>query len=174
MRYLVRVAGETLEVELDAEGVRVEGEPVSAELHAVPGGPVHSLLIDGASHRLVARGGERGHWDLTVRGWRLATEVEDERTRRARELTGSGVAVVGPRPMRAPMPGLVVRVEVDVGDTVQKGQGLVIVEAMKMENELRAEVPGRVLAVHVRPGGTVEKDQVLIDLGPVAGLGESP
>ncbi len=168
------MAGETLEVELGVEGVRVEGESVSAELHAVPGGRVHSLLIDGASHRIVARGGERGHWDLTVRGWRLATEVEDERTRRVRELTGGGAAPAGPRPVRAPMPGLVVRVEVDVGDTVQPGQGLVIVEAMKIENELRAEVPGRVLAIHVRPGGTVEKDQVLIDLGSMAGPEESP
>ena len=62
------------------------------------------------------------------------------------------------------MPGLVVKVEVAVGDRIEAGQGVVIVEAMKMENELRAEAPGVVAHVHVRPGQTVEKDQVLIDL----------
>ena len=64
------------------------------------------------------------------------------------------------------MPGLVVRVEVAVGDRVRPGQGLVIVEAMKMENELRAEAGGRVSAVHVAAGEAVAKDQVLIDLAP--------
>jgi biotin carboxyl carrier protein len=63
------------------------------------------------------------------------------------------------------MPGLVVRVEVSEGDEVGPGQGLVIVEAMKMENELRADVAARVKAVHVKPGEAVEKDQVLIDFG---------
>jgi pyruvate carboxylase subunit B len=62
-----------------------------------------------------------------------------------------------------------VRVEVAEGDEVEPGQGLVIVEAMKMENELRAEVAGRVRAIHVQAGEAVEKDQVLIDLaGPQA------
>jgi biotin carboxyl carrier protein len=59
-----------------------------------------------------------------------------------------------------------VRVEVAVGDLVQPGQGLVIVEAMKMENELRAETAGRVTAIRVAAGEPVERDQVLIDLAP--------
>ena len=65
------------------------------------------------------------------------------------------------------MPGLVVRVEVAEGDEIRPGQGLVIVEAMKMENELRAEVAGRVVKIHVAAGAAVAKDQVLIDLAPV-------
>ncbi|MSR36692.1 MAG: acetyl-CoA carboxylase biotin carboxyl carrier protein subunit [Gemmatimonadetes bacterium] len=164
MRYHVTIAGRTVEVELAPEGVRVDGEPVVVELRSIPDGPVRSLLLDGASHRLVARAAGRGRWELQVQGQRLAAEVLDERTRAIRELTGAAAVPTGPKPVRAPMPGLVVRVEVAVGDLVQLGQGLVIVEAMKMENELRAETAGRVTAVHIAAGEAVERDQVLIDL----------
>jgi biotin carboxyl carrier protein len=67
----------------------------------------------------------------------------------------------------APMPGLVVRVSVAVGDTVAVGQGLVVVEAMKMENELRASVAGVVLSVRATPGQPVEKGALLVELGPL-------
>jgi pyruvate carboxylase subunit B len=62
------------------------------------------------------------------------------------------------------MPGLVVRVLVEAGQQVTQGAGLVVLEAMKMENELRAAAPGCVAAVRVRPGDTVEKGQSLIEL----------
>jgi pyruvate carboxylase subunit B len=65
------------------------------------------------------------------------------------------------------MPGMVVRVEVAEGDVVRAGQGIVIVEAMKMENELLAEAAAVVRRVHVREGEPVEKDQLLVDLGSV-------
>jgi pyruvate carboxylase subunit B len=169
MRYRVMIAGRTVEVDLGPHGVQVDGERVSAELQAVPDGPVRSLLLDGASHRFVARRSEPGLWELQLRGWRLAAEVVDQRTLRIREMTGAASAAAGPKPVRAPMPGLVVRVEVADGDVVKPGQGLVIVEAMKMENELRAEIAGRVKAVRVQAGQAVEKDQVLIELGPPGG-----
>ncbi len=65
------------------------------------------------------------------------------------------------------MPGLVVRVSVVVGDVVHAGQGLVVVEAMKMENELRAVMAGVVTAVRAVPGEAVNKGTVLVELGPV-------
>lgn len=166
MRYHVTIAGRTLEVELSADGVKVDGEPVTADLETVPDGPVRSLLLDGASHRLVARARGRGAWELHLRGRRLTAEVVDERTRAIRAMTGASAAPAGPKRVRAPMPGLVLRVEVAPGDVVRPGQGLLIVEAMKMENELRAEVGGRVVAVHVAAGEAVAKDQLLIDLEP--------
>jgi pyruvate carboxylase subunit B len=82
-------------------------------------------------------------------------------------MTGAAVAAHGPRPIVAPMPGMVVKVEVAEGDVVREGQGVVIVEAMKMENELRAAGAGRVRRVHVSRGQAVEKDQVLVELEPV-------
>jgi pyruvate carboxylase subunit B len=65
------------------------------------------------------------------------------------------------------MPGLVVRIEASVGDRVSAGAGLVVVEAMKMENELRATRPGIVAKVHVQTGTAVEKGAMLVSLDPL-------
>lgn len=167
MRYFVTVDGRTFEVVLGAEGATVDGTTVTAHLAQVEGTEVRSLVLDGASFRILAQSHEAGHWDLHLRGRRFAVEAVDERTRTLREVTGTGRGPVGPRPIRAPMPGLVVKVEVAEGDRVEAGQGVVIMEAMKMENELRAEGPGIVARVHVSAGEAVEKDQILIDLSAV-------
>ena len=80
---------------------------------------------------------------------------------RAARMAAGGAG--GLSPLTAPMPGLVLRIEVEVGDRVAEGDGLVIVEAMKMENELTAAAPARVSAVHVSEGTAVEKGQLLIE-----------
>lgn len=164
MRYFVTVGGRTLQVDLGAEGVTVDGVAVSADLAHVEGTDLRSLLLDGRSHRILATRREDGRWELHLRGRRHVVEAVDERTRSLREMTGAAGGPAGPRPIRAPMPGLVVKVEVEVGDRVEAGQGVAIVEAMKMENELKAEAPGVVANIHVSPGQAVEKDQILIDL----------
>jgi biotin carboxyl carrier protein len=164
MRYHVTLAGRTIEVELAPDGVRVDGETLQADLEALPDGPVRSLILNGASHRVVARSSGHGRWDLQVRGQHFEVDVIDDRTRRIQSMIAADAPPAGPKPVRAPMPGLVVRVEVQVGDRVRPGQGLVIVEAMKMENELRAETAARVTGVRVSAGEAVERDQVLIDL----------
>ena len=87
----------------------------------------------------------------------------DERTRYIRGLAGSGDKARGLAVLKAPMPGLVVRVQVEAGATVSSGAGLVVLEAMKMENELRATTAGTVRVVRVRPGEAVEKGQVLVE-----------
>ena len=66
--------------------------------------------------------------------------------------------------VKAPMPGLVLRVEVEEGQTVAAGAGLVVLEAMKMENEIKAPVAGRVVAVHVIGGQAVDKGMVLVEV----------
>ena len=78
MRYHVTVGGRTGQVELAPDGIRVDGEPVVADLQSVPDGPVRSLLLDSASHRLVARSAGRGRWDLQLHGRRLVAEVAEE------------------------------------------------------------------------------------------------
>ena len=163
MLYHVTIADRTFEVLVGSEGVQVDGRPVETDLTALDGTPLRGLNLDGASHRVVAHHPAKGRWNLNVSGHRLEIEVMDERTRAIRELTGAGAAASGPKPITAPMPGLVVKVEVSEGDEVQPGQGIVIVEAMKMENELKAEAPGVVSRVHVSSGDTVTKGQVLVD-----------
>lgn len=163
MLYHVTIGDRTFEVRVGSGGVEVDGRPVEADILAIDGTPVRGLRLDGASHRVVAHHPARGRWSLNVSGHTVEADVVDERTHAIRALTGASAAATGPKPITAPMPGLVVKVEVSEGDEVQPGQGVVIVEAMKMENELKAEAGGIVAAVHVSAGDTVEKGQILVD-----------
>lgn len=171
MRYFVTVDGRSYEVDLGPGGTFVDGEPVDADVEHVEGTALRSLILDGRSYRILAKRDDAGAWVLQLGGRRYRAEAVDERTRAIREMTGAAAGPVGPRPVRAPMPGLMVKVEVAVGDTVAPGQGVAIVEAMKMENELKAESAGVVTRIHVEPGQTVEKDQVLIDLSAIEDRG---
>lgn len=167
MRYFVTVAGRTLEVEIDGARVLVEGRAVAADL-AGTGGPLHHLLFDGRSHPLLAQPGDaRGAWRLELDGRRLDAEVVDERTRAIRAMTGADSAHRATPAVRAPMPGLIVRVEVRTGEEVRAGQGIVIMEAMKMENELKADGAGVVARIHVEAGNAVEKGAVLVEFEAV-------
>ena len=166
MKYVVEVNGERLTVELDGTHAVVNGERMEVALTNVDGTPTRLVRIGEQVHRVVARrGASRGLWVLDVDGERVETEALDERMRTIRDLTAASAVATGPAPLLAPMPGLVVRVNVAVGDLVSAGQGLVVVEAMKMENELRAAAPGIVTAVRAVAGTAVEKGAVLVELG---------
>lgn len=164
MIYHVNVGERSWVVDVGEGGVSVDGTPIDVSLETVAGGPVHSLILGGASHRVSARRVADERWDIHLRGRVVRASVVDERTRVIREMSGALSGAAGPRPIVAPMPGMVVRVEVEEGDVVRAGQGVVIVEAMKMENELVAEAEGIVTRVHVSEGEAVEKDQLLVDL----------
>ena len=164
MRYFVTIGARTFEVDLSGATPTVDGAPVAAELATVPGTRVRSLLADGRSYSLLAQADEKeGHWELSLGGQRLSAAVVDERTRAIREMTGAG-AEMAEKTVTAPMPGLVVRVEVEPGERVAAGQGVVIVEAMKMENELKAPADGVVASIAVEAGQTVEKGALLLTL----------
>jgi biotin carboxyl carrier protein len=164
MRYFVTLDGETFEVDLSDHGATVNGEPVEAELTARPGTHTRHLTIGGRSHALHVAGAEtKGEWNFHLDGNRYTATVRNQRQQAIAALTGATTRAQGPRPVKAPMPGLIVRVEVEPGDQVQPGQGVVIIEAMKMENELRTETAGRVSQVHVKPGQAVEKGTLLIE-----------
>jgi pyruvate carboxylase subunit B len=163
MKYIVTVLGRELEVDVDGEQVSVAGRTYTATLRRSPGTPMCHLLLGGRSVALAVESAGHGRWTVTRRGERCEVEVLDERTRHIRSLTGSGDRVRGPAALKAPMPGLVVRVQVEPGQAVAAGAGVIVLEAMKMENELRAAVPGKVRSVRVRPGEAVEKGQVLVE-----------
>jgi pyruvate carboxylase subunit B len=167
VKYHVLVDGRRIEVELGPEGARVDGRPVQVTLGHADGTPVRGLVVAAEVYRVVGERTARGRWKVGMHGRTHALEVVDERTMAIRKLAGSGAGAAGPRPVVAPMPGMVVKVEVAEGDVVRAGQGIVIVEAMKMENELRASAAGRVTRVHVQRGVAVAKDQVLVELEAV-------
>jgi biotin carboxyl carrier protein len=165
MKYIVRVGDTDVEVLLDGDVVEVEGRMSTAHLTELEGTPVRLVTIGDEVHRVVARrGATRGRYTLWLDGFRYDVEALDERSRAIRELSGASTLPSGPAPLVAPMPGMIVRIAVQVGDAVQAGQSLIVMEAMKMENELRASTAGTVKAVLAQAGTAVEKGAVLLEL----------
>jgi biotin carboxyl carrier protein len=165
MKYFVQVGTEEIEVVLDGDVVTVDGQSATAHVTDVEGTPVRMVTIGDEVHRVIARrGSARGRYTLWLDGFRHEVEALDERTRAIRELAAASAGPSGPAPVMAPMPGMIVRITAEVGDQVQPGQGLVVMEAMKMENELRATAAGTVRAILVQPGMAVEKGAILLEL----------
>ena len=165
MKYIVDIAGKRVEVSIDGDQVSVDGAtPERARLSEIEGTPVRLVTIGDAVHRVMARrDGERGSYALQIDGRRYSVHAVDERTRAIRDLSAAAGGPVGPQPVRAPMPGLMVRIDVKVGDQVVAGQAVGAMEAMKMENELRAPAAGRVKSVHAAVGQAVEKSALLVE-----------
>jgi len=173
VKYSVRIGDTIHEVEVDGTRVLVDGVALDAHLAAVGGRgggggggtPLYHLLLGGASWTVTAQPLEGpGRWALGMAGERIEVTVEDERDRAKPPQGRTAGAVAAGGTVRAPMPGLVLRVEVAEGQTVDAGAGLVVVEAMKMENELRAGRAAVVQKIHVAVGQAVEKGAPLVTL----------
>ena len=166
MKYSVTVNGNDVELELEGDHVRMGARSARARLvDSGTGGNERMLIIGSAVHRVQVRpGANRGQYTLWIDGERFDVEALDERMRAIRSLAAATAKPTGPAPLIAPMPGMIVRVHVAEGDAVHPGQGLVVMEAMKMENELRASSAGTVRRILVTPGTAVEKGIVLLEL----------
>ncbi len=121
--------------------------------------PLYSFLIDGAKVLEADIVFNKEHCELNIRNLPYQFEVLDPRRRAAGPPTDSSEAG---GLVTAPMPGKVVEVKVKVGDTVKKGAPMIVIEAMKMQNELGAPIDGIVREVGVKPGGTVEVGATLV------------
>jgi biotin carboxyl carrier protein len=163
MKYRVRLDGREVEVAIDGDHVVVDGRTYRAGLGSIPGTPLRQLLLDGKPSTLAMTPLGRGRWEVTKAGERVELEVLDERAHHIRSLTAGTSRGRTADVLKAPMPGLVVRVQVQPGDRVVAGAGLVVLEAMKMENELKAAATGVVKEVRVAAGEAVEKGQVLVE-----------
>ena len=167
MTFEIDINGRTRTVSIERAAGRyrltVDGAP--HELDATRVGVYGlSLLLDGeqgiSREIQVAPATARGELLVTLGGRTVSATVNGRRTGRAGAETGAGAH--GEQAVIAPMPGRVVRVLVAPGDEVAARQGVVVVEAMKMENELRSPKAGRVKEVSVAPGASVEAGRVLL------------
>ncbi len=136
--------------ELDADTVAVAGA-ISTRIH----GHVVDLFLEGTPPEVGVVAGAH----------RFYAKVESERMRAAAAALGTKGGSAGEGVVASPMPGRVVKVLVAEGDEVAAGQALVVVEAMKMENELAAGRAGKVTRLHVKPGDTVEGKAALVEIG---------
>jgi biotin carboxyl carrier protein len=116
---------------------------------------VMSFMVEGRQYRCILDGN-----GVLIGGRRFGFEVSDPRSLQGRR--GTGANAVGPRAVKAPMPGRVVRVLVVAGEDVAEQQGVVVIEAMKMQNELKSSKAGKVARVAVAVGDTVGAGDVLV------------
>jgi len=153
MKLDLVIDGREERIEIANGRFRIGDGPERQASVEMPQPGVYSVLLDGRSYQARVEEGV-----VTVNGFRYEIEVRDPR-RWSRQSRGGAHA--GAQSIKAPMPGKVVRVLVAVGDTVEIGQGIVVVEAMKMQNELKAPRAGTVIGVAAKLGATVTAGEVL-------------
>jgi biotin carboxyl carrier protein len=150
---LIELPSGSLQAMVDGRWIELDVVAVGAQLSVRVDGKVVDLTTEGAPPEIGA----------VASGHRSYVRVESERMRSADQAKKSRPAG-GEKVVKSPMPGRVVKVLVAKGDAVQAGQGLIVLEAMKMENEVRARAAGTVAEVHVTPGTAVEGSAKLVTL----------
>jgi len=162
MKYEVTVGEAKYVIEVNEEGrIVMDGEPVEVDFSKVGDTSLCLLLVNHESFEGLVEPTEE-MWHVLFRGDLYEVAVADERAQLMRARAGMAVPESGELPIKAPMPGLVVKVPVEIGQEVKKGDKLVILESMKMENELKAPRDGRVERINVKPGDSVEQGQSLV------------
>ncbi len=157
MKLDVVIDGKPGKLAIDGAQLRYErdGESIARQFSVEPLTPgEYSVLIGGRSYEVIASGSQ-----IRVNGRAFSVEVFDPRSMRGRKSGGVGE---GRQNIAAMMPGKVVRVLVAEGDPVEAGQGLIVVEAMKMQNEMKSPKAGRVAEVKTKADATVAAGEVLI------------
>jgi biotin carboxyl carrier protein len=164
MKYITTIDNKEFAVDvIDDKHISINGRILEVDFETVSGQPVFSLIIDGKSHEAYVYP-EDETWHVLLRGRLYQARVEDEREKRLRAAAGGGISESGEFHLKAPMPGMVVVIPVNEGDIVQKGQVLLILESMKMQNELKSPKDGTVHRIRVRSGETVEQRQSLLSV----------
>jgi len=163
MKYVTTIENKEFSVEIiDEKHIRINEHVLEVDLMAVNGQPVYSLIIGGKSYEAYIYPEEKD-WQVLLRGRQYKAMVEDEREKRLKT-TGGASAESGEFHLKAPMPGLVVSVPVEDGQAVKKGQVLVILESMKMQNELKSPRDGTAHRIRIKPGESVEQRQTLLSV----------
>ena len=164
MKYIATIDDRSFEIDINEEGeIIADGKRLSVDFQSVADQPVYSMLLDGESFEanVFLRDKEV---EVLLRGRLFLIDVEDERQRRLREKASIELDLEGEFMLTAPMPGMVVAVPVELGQNVEKGDNLIILESMKMQNELKAPREGEVSSIRVGPGDSVDQNQTLLTL----------
>ena len=163
MNFEIELGGKKHRVETATRGGReqwsIDGRALEADAVEVSTG-VYSILVDGKSFEVRVEP-FAGKLRVSTSGREIEASVRDPREWQRRG--HSGAETEGRQQIVAPMPGKVVRLLVATGDVVQAGQGIVVVEAMKMQNVLRAEQDGKVKKIHATAGATLAVDALIME-----------
>ncbi len=164
MKYITTINDETYEIEINQENeVLINGETRQVDFHHDPSHGVFSLIIDNQSYEVVVEEKD-DQYNILISGTLYEVNVTDERAQRLARATGGFASDSGEISIRSPMPGLIVAVPIQENDEVTKGQTIIILESMKMENELKAPRDGVINRINVNVGDSVEQNKLLITI----------
>ncbi|MFH1891078.1 MAG: acetyl-CoA carboxylase biotin carboxyl carrier protein subunit [Candidatus Zixiibacteriota bacterium] len=167
MNYSAKLLDKEYIVSIDDRGAKIDlqfnGKPVKFSHTTRKNKHRFLMLVDSMSYDVEVNR-QNGKFSVFIYGREFEVTAEDERLAKLREVAGMGSEMADQKDIAAPMPGLVVKLLKSVGDAVKKGEGVIIIEAMKMENELKAASDGEIADVLVKPGQAVDKGQCLVKL----------
>jgi biotin carboxyl carrier protein len=164
MKYAATVGDQTYIIEVNRENeINVDERAEQVDFRSIDGESLYSLLLDHLSYEAFVEESE-GVYHVLVRGRLYTVRVEDERARRLAQAAGGFIPSAGEIQLKAPMPGLIVNIPVEEGQSVEAGQVVAILESMKMENELKTPRAGTVGRIRAKKGDSVEQNQVLITI----------
>jgi len=166
MKYIAEVDGLEFPVEiLDEHHARFGEEILEVDLAAVSGQPLYSMIVNGESFEGYVYPDE-GSWQVLLLGCSYSVNIEDEREKRLRSSESGLIRADLEFTLKAPMPGLAIDVQVNEGQQVKKGQTLIILESMKMQNDLRAPIAGSIVRLRIKVGESVQQKQILLCIVP--------
>ena len=164
MKYATTVGSQTFTMDVNRDDqVTVDGETVAADFYSIDQATAFSLLLDHDSFEVLVNEAD-GEYLVLLLGRLFNAHVEDERVRRLAQAARGFAPTGGELPIKAPMPGLIVAIPAVIGQAVQQGDVLVILESMKMENEIKAPGDGVVSSVRVQSGQSVAQSQMLVTI----------
>jgi biotin carboxyl carrier protein len=164
MKYLTTINGTTFEIEIQNDGtLLVNGEKRAVDFLSYGDEALFSIIMDNTSYELLIE--ERdGEYEVLMRGKLYTGQVLDERAQLIASRRSSKMVDSGEISIRAPMPGLIVAIPVKEGQEVKGGQAVVILESMKMQNELKSPRDGIVQRISVELGQSVEQNKLLVTI----------
>lgn len=165
MKYITYVDDQEFTIVIDRDDqIMVNDQVYHVDFQQLVEGGMLSLLLNNRSLEAIVEERDEA-WEVLLRGELYSVQVQDERAFRLAKARGTAAETHGEVIIKSPMPGLIVAIPVEPGQEVKKGDQVIILESMKMENELRSPRDGVVLRVHVVQGASVEKDQALVTIG---------
>ena len=164
MKYITIVGDQEFTIDIDHDGeITVDGEIIDADIQQMTDTTMYSIIIDGQSHDIRMNEGE-GVYLAQLSGELYEVVVKDEHTRRLAGIKDGPAVTSGEAVIKSPMPGVIVDVPVSQGQEVEKGEIVLILESMKMQNEFKAPRAGVIHTIRVAPGDKVEQNAVLLSI----------
>lgn len=162
MRYITSIDEQDFVIDIiDEQRISLNGEEYDIDFDSIGDQPIFSLILGGDSYEAFVYPDE-GKWQVLLHGRFFIAHVEDERERKLQQASKGTISSNSKFYLKAPMPGLVIDVPVKEGQDVKEGDILIILESMKMQNELRSPRDGVVTNVKVLQGESIEQNKTLL------------